>query len=109
MVHAVQECIFIKYLLKEILPISQEPINVKVDNEACFKLSYNPEGHNKSKHVDIKFHYIQDLVERKQFQIEQCSTKQQTADICTKALPIESFEFHRKNLQMMSLQQYTAR
>lgn len=34
------------------------------DNHSCIKLSKNPVFHDKSKNIDVKYHYIRDMVER---------------------------------------------
>ena len=38
---------------------------IHCDNQSCVKLSENPVFHDKSKHIEIKYHYIRDMVQRK--------------------------------------------
>ena len=58
------------------------------DNQSCVKLSENPVSHDSSKHVEIKFHYIRDMVLRK-------AVLMQIADVLTKPLAKSKFEYFR--------------
>jgi hypothetical protein len=56
------------------------------------KLSENPVFHNKSKHIEIKYHYIKDMVQRKEVHVQYLPTHEQIADIFTKPLAKTKFE-----------------
>ena len=45
----------------------------------------NPQYHGPAKHIDIKFHYIREQVEKKAIQLEYCESKNTVADMLTKA------------------------
>ena len=57
-----------------------------VDNKSAIALSKNPVHHERSKHIDTRYHYVRECVERGQIDIEHVSTTEQLADILTKAL-----------------------
>ena len=57
------------------------------DNQNCIKLSENLVFHDKSKHIEIKYHFIRDWVQRGVVRIAYVSTDDQVADILTKSLP----------------------
>jgi hypothetical protein len=61
-------------------------------------ISKNPFQHSKTKHIDIRHHYIRDLVENKIVTLEHVGTKEQVADIFTKALDAIQFEKLRGKL-----------
>lgn len=84
--HCMQEVIFLKLLLVELKHESSHAITLFEDNQSCIKLSYNPELHGRSKHIDIRYHFVQEKVERKEFEIMYCNTKEMVADIFSKAL-----------------------
>ena len=49
-------------------------------------MAKNPVHHDRSKHIDVKFHFIRGCVEEGQVEVDHVGTKQQLADILTKAL-----------------------
>ena len=57
-----------------------------VDNKSAIELSKNPVHHDRGKHIDIKFHYVRDCMEAGKVQIDHVGTKDQLADLLTKAL-----------------------
>jgi hypothetical protein len=65
---------------------------------SAINISKNPVQHKKTKHIDIRHHFIRDLVENKVVTLEHVSTKEQVADIFTKALDDVQFEKLRSKL-----------
>jgi hypothetical protein len=59
---------------------------VHCDNQSCIKLTENPVFHDRSKHNDMRYHYIRDLVQRKTVKLQYIATSKQLADILTKPL-----------------------
>jgi len=57
------------------------------DNQAAQKLAANPMTTKKSKHIDIKYHYIRECIQNRMFDLQDLPTKEMVADILTKALP----------------------
>jgi hypothetical protein len=57
-----------------------------VDNKSAIHLSKNPVHHDRSKHIEVKYHYTIECVEGGKIVLEQISTKDQLADIKTKSL-----------------------
>ena len=55
-------------------------------------LSKNPNNHQCTKHIDIKYHYIRETVEKKQVQLVYCPTENMIADILTKGLLKSRFQ-----------------
>lgn len=62
------------------------------DNNSTIQLSKNPMFHGKSKHIDVKFHFLRDLVNNRVINLSHCAFENQTADIMTKSLKLEQFE-----------------
>jgi len=61
-------------------------------------LSENPVDHEKSKHINIKYHYIRDMVQKGAVKLQYISTDEQTSDILTKPLSKVKFEYFRDKL-----------
>jgi len=85
---AAQEIAWISQVLSEILMGTMEhsiPI-LHCDNRAAISISSKDIHHNRTKHIDIRHHFIRDEIQQKKLQIEWISTKEQVADILTKPL-----------------------
>ena len=65
------------------------------DNQNCVKLSKNPVFHDKSKHIEIKYHYIRDMVQRGGVKLQYVATYENIADVLTKTLSRVKFEYFR--------------
>ena len=69
-----------------------------VDNTSAVKLIKNPEFHQRSKHIDVRYHFLRDLYNRGEIDVTYVTSVEQLADICTKALPKPRFEYLRQKL-----------
>ncbi|GJX95316.1 hypothetical protein Tco_0351114 [Tanacetum coccineum] len=63
------------------------------DSKSAIAISCNPVQHSKTKHIDIQYHFIKEHVERGTVEIYFVGTEYQLADLFTKALPKERFEY----------------
>ena len=68
------------------------------ENQSCIKMSENPVDHDRSKHIDTRYHYIRDMVQKGAVQLQYLSTDEQIADILTKPLTRVKFEYFRDKL-----------
>ena len=66
-------------------------VTVFCDNSSSIKLSKNPVFHGRTKHINVKFHFIRDLIKKGDVELIYCGTKEQLADIMTKPLKLEDF------------------
>lgn len=84
-----KEVVYLKRLLNYIgfEKYVESPIYIFCDNQSTIELSKNAVLHKKSKHIDIRFHFTRELVERKEIEVTYLSTDQMLADILTKSLP----------------------
>ncbi|GKA44777.1 copia protein [Tanacetum coccineum] len=73
------------------------------DNHNAIALYYNNVQHSRSKHIDIRHHFIREQVEKGVVELYFVTTDYQLADIFTKALPRERFEFLLSRLGMKSM------
>ncbi|GJV18086.1 hypothetical protein Tco_1363409 [Tanacetum coccineum] len=79
------------------------------DSKSAIAISCNPIQHSKTKHIDIRYHFIKEHVEKGTVEIYFVGTEYQLADLFTKALPKERFEYlvHRIVI-IMAQQQHAA-
>ena len=66
---------------------------INVDNQGSIALAKNPVFHDCSKHIDIQYHYMRDLVKEKQITLNYMPTKEMVADLLTKALHHAQHEY----------------
>lgn len=82
-----KESIHQRNLLGELNPdLVKSPITILCDNQSAIKLVKNPVFHNKTKHIDIRYHFIRDLYEYKSIEILYVNFNENCADILTKPL-----------------------
>ena len=61
--------VWIRNVLSDLFDLQLDVTFVFCENHSCIKLSENPVFHDKLKHIDIKFHYIRDMVQRGEMKI----------------------------------------
>ena len=86
---------WIKKLLSD-YGIIQDTMVVYCDNSSAINISKNSVQYSKTKHIEIRYHFIRDLVERKIVALEYIPTERQNADIFTKSLDRSKFETLRQ-------------
>jgi hypothetical protein len=91
-----------KQTLTDIHAEYDEPIPIYCDNTSAINISKNPVMHSKTKHIPIKYHFLREKVPEKNIRVEYVGTKEKVADIFTKPLPWESFEYLRQRLGVIS-------
>jgi hypothetical protein len=96
----VHEAVWLHKLLAGLFGQMLDPIVIHCDNQSCVKLSENPISHDSTKHVEIKYHYIRDMVQRKEVRVEYLPTDEQIVDVLTKPLAKSKFEYFRDKLGM---------
>ena len=80
-----------------------KPTTGYCDNNSTIKLSKNPVLHGRSKHIDVRFHFLRDLSKDEVIKLVQCSSQEHISDIMTKPLKLESFSNFRSRLGMIKL------
>ena len=79
-----------------------EPIPILCDYTGAINISKNPMMHSKTKHIPIKFHFLQEQVTEKNIKLDYIGTKQHITGILKKPLPRETFEYLRQKLGVIS-------
>ena len=87
---AAKEAMWIKGLLME-LKLMQQEVVVYSDSQSAIHLCKNPVFHERSKHIQVKYHFIRDMVAQKVFKLEKVPTELNPSDMGTKVLPVSKF------------------
>ena len=96
--------IWLSRLLGELLGIQAPKVSLLVDNKSAIALSKNPVHHDRSKHIDTRYHFVRECVENGSIDIDHVSTQNQLADILTKALAKVRFIELRQQLGVIDVQ-----
>lgn len=102
---AIRELMWLRLLLNELQPSHVCVPDLFVDNESAIKLIKNPVLHKRTKHIDVKFHFIREKYRAKLFNVKEIPTNEQTADIFTKPLCRVKFEKFR---EMMGIKEFVS-
>ena len=78
--------------------LEMEAIAILYDNHSCIKMTENHVFHDRSKYIEIHYHYIYDMVQRGAIKLQYVSTDEQVADVLTKPLSRVKFEHFRDKL-----------
>jgi hypothetical protein len=97
------QAVWLRRLLGDIVGASVPPPVLKMDNQSAIALSKNPVLHDRSKHIDTKFHFIRECAEKGDINIEFAGTHEQLADILTKSLGKKAFEELRGRIGVIKL------
>ena len=71
------------------------------ENQSCVNLSKNLVFHDKSKHIEIKYYYIRDMVQKGVVKLQYVATDEHIADVLTKPLARVKFEYFREKLGVL--------
>ena len=82
--NSVQEGLFLQQHLADFLCINPCPISIYVDNKGTIDLAKNPVQHQRSKHIDIKFHFIRYHIQTGRVDVVYVPSKENIADLFTK-------------------------
>ena len=87
----VKEGIWLKGMLHE-LGIEQETIQIHCDSQSAIHLANHQMYHTRTKHIDIKLHFIREVVESGVIKIVKIASKDNPANMLTKSLPRDKFK-----------------
>ncbi|GJT95008.1 putative RNA-directed DNA polymerase, partial [Tanacetum coccineum] len=95
--------IWVSRLVQEITGKKTGPFVLYLDNNSAIELIKNPVFHERSKHIDWRYHFIRECVERGDVVIKYVCSKEQRADILTKPLPRIQFIEMRKMMGVKNI------
>ena len=95
--------IWLSRLLADLRGKKPEAPELRIDNKSAIQLSKNPVFHDRSKHIETRFHFIRDCVAEEKISVEYIVTEDQLADVLTKPLPRVKFQELRTRAQVSQI------
>ena len=94
--HAAKELLWLKKLIAEINEDSApNAITIFSDNQSAIAYAHDDQFHARSKHIDIRYHFIREAIQRNDIKLLYVESKENRADIMTKPLARVAFEGQR--------------
>ncbi|XP_048231282.1 secreted RxLR effector protein 161-like [Ricinus communis] len=97
-----RQAVWMRRILEKLGYNQSKCTDIFCDNSSIIKLSKNPVMHGRSKHIDVRFHFLGDLTKDGVVKLEHCGSKDQLADIMTKPLRLKVFVRLRELLGVSS-------
>jgi transposase InsO family protein len=97
---AVKEILYLRQILSQLGVEQIEPTTLLMDNQGAEDMTHNPAYHDRSKHIDIRYHFIRERVDDGTIQPKHVSSKDMKADIMTKPL---SRQLHKQFTALLRL------
>jgi len=99
---AAQEACWLRSLYSKLGLLQEEvPTLIRGDNKGSIAMAKNPQFHKQSKHIEIRWHWVRDLVQEGKIYVDSCRDPEQTADILTKALPRPKHKKHPSDMRLV--------
>eukprot|EP00731_Ephydatia_muelleri_P020359 Em0013g86a len=102
---ATQEVVWLRRLLSDIKAAPKMPTIISEDNQGTIAIARNPVYLARTKHIDIKYHYVREALMDGVIDLVYCPTQQMTADILTKPLSRDQFETLRHEMGLKDIPQ----
>jgi hypothetical protein len=98
----VNHVIWLRNLLYDLKLPQLEATEIRVDNKSAIELTKNPVHHERSKHIDVRYHSIREHIKEKEVRVTHVPSNDQVVDIFTKALSRPLVKNCRRKLRMMN-------
>jgi len=79
-------------LLEELQLRERKPVCLMIDNKSAINLAKHPTLHGRSKHIELRFHYIREQVSKGNVAVEYYQAEEQLADLMTKPIQVSRFK-----------------
>ena len=98
--HAAKEGIWLRSFISEIRGEEEKPLTISCDNQGAIALAKDNKFHARTKHIDLRYHFIREAVEERKIKVKYIPTDDNVSDIFTKALPRPKF---RRMVELLGL------
>jgi hypothetical protein len=100
---ACTEVVWLRKLIFDLFDQTPESTIIYCDNQICIRLSEHPVFHERSKHIEIKYYFIQDKVQEGEVNLEYIPTNEKTIDILTKPLSRIKFAYFQEKMGIVEI------
>eukprot|EP00253_Pinus_taeda_P003545 PITA_03545 len=100
--HASKEVVWLQRLCSS-MGLVQEAIRIDCDSQSAIFLAKNPAYHSKTKHIDVQYHFVRDMIEDKKVLLVKVDTLKNTADALKKSVSSEKFSWCRETMGISGL------
>jgi hypothetical protein len=100
--HRSKEAVWLQWLCSGI-GFEKRAMKVSCDSQSAIFLAKNPAYHSKTKHIDVQYHFIRDMVENKKVLLEKLDTLENIVDSLTKSVSVMKFSWCREAMGIASL------
>jgi len=100
--HASKEAVRLQRLCSSI-GLVQGAIRIDYDSQSAIFLAKNPAYHSKTKHIDVQYHFVRDMIEDKKVLLVKVDTLENNADALTKFVSSEKFSWCRETMGISGL------
>ena len=90
--HAAREALWLRQFLAEINNVSPKTLLLRSDNTGAIEMARDPKFHARTKHIDIRYHFIREVVADEKIELDYIPGEENPADIFTKPLTRSTFE-----------------
>ncbi|PPQ83632.1 hypothetical protein CVT26_000950 [Gymnopilus dilepis] len=101
--YAAKEALWLRSLISELFNVTLTPTTLFSDNQSAIALTKDHQYHARTKHIDIRFHFIRWIVENGSLRLIYCPTDEMVADTFTKALPSPKVKHFARELGLVSV------
>jgi hypothetical protein len=95
--------VWLQRLMEDLLKKRCGTTTILIDNQSAIQLCKNPVFHDRTKHIDVRYHYIRECIEAGKISVDYVSTGEQLADILTKPLGRTRFLELRAKIGMVDI------
>ena len=100
--HASREAVCLQILCSGI-GLVQQAVRLDCDSQSAIFLAKNPAYHSKTKHIDVQYHFVRDMVEENKVLLEKVNTLKNVADSLKKSVSTEKFSWCRGSMGIVAL------
>jgi hypothetical protein len=100
--HGRKEVVWLQRLCSGI-KFEQRAMKISCNNQSEIFLAKNPTYHSKTKHIDVQYHFVRDMVERKKVLLEKVDTLENITDSLTKFVSVVKFSWCKEAMGIASL------
>jgi len=101
--HASKEVVWLERLCSS-MGLVQEAIRIDCDSQSVSFLEKNPAYHSKTKHIDVQYHFVRDMIENKKVLLVKVDTLKNTSNALTKSMSSEKLSWCRETMGISGLE-----